>query len=196
MIYIWALIVGVYESIWRRTHGGGPISDWYKKHVQPWLKINGRVIETILNLGVFFCVGFFLRHLVWWQAIIFDLIVWAFWDITFGMYMGIGMHPYPDEKDRDEYKRQYPVVWILDAIFKDDGDPIYGRYGMVYDFCGMWIRFTYPLVPLLFLPTFTPWLLCLGLLTAINYYLNVWVWKWWDAEYTTGFMAGVFFVLL
>lgn len=196
MLYFWSVLVGLYEAIWRRSHGGGLIHDWYDKYIKPIIHINYRIPSVIVNTAVFFCVGFFLRHLVWWQAAIFALIVWAFWDISFGMYMGIGNHPYPDHEDKEEYKRQYPVVWILKFIFKDDHDPMWGRYGIAYDFCGMWIRFTYPLIPLLFLPTFTPWLLILGLSIAVCYTLDVWVLDWWDAELSSGFIAGLTFVLL
>lgn len=196
MLIVYAVIFGIFEAIWRRTHGGGIIHDWYDKYIKPWLKINARVFDALINCIAIFCLGIGLRGLVWWQAGIFMLLVWLFWDITFGMYMGIGMHPYPNDKDKDEYEHQYPVVWILNLLFSDSHDPIWGRYGIAYDFCGMWLRYTYPLIPLLFLPTFTPWMLLLGLLVAICYYINVWVWRWCNAEITAGFLAGLFFVLL
>lgn len=192
---IYSMVIGVYEAIWRRSHGGGLIHDWYNKYIKPWLKINYRIPSIIVNSVVMFCLGFGLRGLVWWQSGIFALIIWAFWDISFGMYMGIGMHPYPDEKDKDEYDRQYPICWLLNLIFPDNHNSTWGRYGIAYDFCGMWLRFTYPLIPLLFLG-FSPWILTLGLIVAINYYLNVWILRWWDAEIMSGFFAGLFFVLL
>lgn len=192
---ICALLFGIYESIWRRTHGGGPIKKWYQKYIRPWLKINERTFDWILNYPLIFCIAFLDRDMIWWKAIIATLIMWAFWDISFGMYMGIGNHPYPNDEDKDEYDRQYPICWILNLIFPDNHNQTWGRYGIVYDFCGMWLRYTYPLIPLLFIG-FSPWILTLGLIVAINYYLNVWVWKWWDAEYTSGFITGLFFVLL
>lgn len=196
MLFLYAIMFGVFEAIWRRSHGGGLFHDWYDKWIKPWLKVNYRIPSVIVNSTAIFCLGLGLRGLVWWQAGLFALAVWAFWDITFGMYMGIGMHAYPNDEDKAEYKRQYPVVWVLDAIFKDNHDPAWGRYGVAYDFCGMWLRYTYPLVLFLFLPTFTPWILVLGLLVAICYYINVWVFEWCNSEITAGFLAGLFFVLL
>lgn len=196
MLIVYACVIGVYEAIWRRSHGGGLVHIWYDKYVKPWLKINYRIPSVLVNSTVIFCLGLGLRGLMWWQAGIFALVVLAFWDITFGMYMGIGMHPYPNDEQKSEYKRQYPVVWLLDLIFTDSHDPTTGRYGIWYDFCGMWLRFTYPLIPLLFLPSFSPWILSLGLIVAICYYINVWVLNWCNAEITAGFFAGLFFVLL
>lgn len=195
-IILYAILFGVFEAIWRRSHGGGLFHDWYDKWIKPWLKVNYRIPSVIVNSTAIFCLGLGLRGLVWWQAGLFALAVWAFWDITFGMYMGIGMHSYPSAEDKAEYKRQYPVVWILDLLFSDSHDPILGRYGIAYDFCGMLLRFTYPLILLLFLPTFTSWMLSLGLLIAVCYYINVWIWQWFDAELAAGFLAGCFFVLL
>mgnify|MGYP003291823070 CR=1 FL=1 len=193
---IYGIVIGIYEGIWRRAHGGGlGIHDWYDKYIKPWLKLHARIIDWICNYPLLFCIAFFYKGMVWWHAAIATLIMWAFWDITFGMYMGIGMHPYPDKEDKDEYDRQYPICWLLNLIFPDNHNPTWGRYGIAYDFCGMWLRFTYPLIPLLFLG-FSPWILTLGLIVAINYYLDVWVLKWWDAEIMSGFFTGLFFVLL
>lgn len=194
--FLYACLFGVYEAIWRRSHGGGLLHDWYDRWIKPWLKVNYRIPSVIVNSVCVWELGFGLRGLEWWQAGLFALVVWAFWDITFGMYMGIGRHPYPDAEDKAEYDRQYPVVWILNAVFKDSHDPIWGRYGAAYDFCGMWLRFTYPLVPLLFLPTFTPWMLVLGLVVALCYYVENWACSWLNEEITAGFFAGLFFVLL
>ena len=195
LLFVYAIIFGLFEAFWRRSHGGGLFHDWYDKWIKPWLKINYRIPSVIVNSIAIFCLGVGLRGMIWWQAGLFALVVWAFWDVTFGMYMGIGMHPYPGDEDKAEYDRQYPVVWILNSLFSDSHDPIYGRYGIWYDFCGMWLRFTYPLIPLLFLPTFSPWILALGLLVAICYYVNVWMFDWCNSELTAGFAAGMLFAL-
>lgn len=197
---LFAVSIAVFEAVWRRSHGGGLFHDVWDKYVYPYIKVNYRIPSVLVHLAVWFSVGMWMRDMEWWMAAAFSLVLWAFWDITFGMYMGIGCHDYPSDEDKREYARQYPVVWVLDYLlpFSDSHDPIWGKYGVCYDFCGMWLRFTYPAIPLVvFMPeVFSPWLLAIGLIVAVNYYVAMWVWSWWNTELASGFFAGLFFTLI
>lgn len=200
MLYLYSLVVGIYEAIWRRSHGGGLIHDWYDKWIKPWLKINYRIPSVIINSIVVFELAYGLRQLVQWQSLIVVGLVWLFWDYTFGMYMSIG-RPFGrtiTDDDKEEYAKAW-FDWILRLVF-----PYKMWYGAWYDFAGMWIRFTFPLVPLCFMPSFTLWILLLGAIVPICYWLEIYLheqfpktlsWKLLNSELMSGFAAGIFLTL-
>lgn len=200
MIYLYSVVVGIYEAIWRRSHGGGLIHDWYDKWIRPWLKINYRIPSVLVNSIVVFELSFGLRHLSWWQSGVATLLVWLYWDYTFGMYMSIG-RPFGREitdDDKKEYAKAW-FDWILRAVF-----PKSMWYGAWYDFIGMVIRFTFPVIPLAFIPSFTPWIISLGIFVPLCYWFEIFCHETWpktinwpllNSELMSGFITGVAFVL-
>lgn len=153
-----------FESVWRRTHGGGPISNWFNKYVSPWLfGLTARVFFTTLNLIAVACLGLFYKDLVWWKAAVLVGSVWVYWDASFGMYMDIGRKQPVSSDDRRCY-RNTPFNWVLHWIFPDDM-----QYGKTYDFVQMWFRYTWPLVLVPAFGVASWWILSLGLAVAATY---------------------------
>lgn len=190
---------GIFESLWRRWFGGGlsKLSDWWEKHIK-WLSL--RLIKHAINISALFCAMFFWRNMTWYWSIYAALVMQIlFWTMTFGMYFDIGRHGKPvTEEDIKAYNKPW-FSFILNWCFTEE------RYTDFYDYCGMMIRFTWPLLLMFWLPTFNSGILFLGPLVALVYGLG-WVMKDKNllkklgpteiAEFAAGFMTGAYIGIL
>jgi hypothetical protein len=191
--------VAVFESAWRRTYGGGCIATWWNNC--KWIKwLNIRFVCTILNLILIFSICQWIRGLVWyWSLSVAVIIQFLYWALGHGPYFDIGRGGPPDDKMLKRYNKMF-YHYILDWCFPEEH-----RYSHFYDFCGMWLRYTWMLLLILIVPTFNIGLLNLGTIVAIVYGLCH-VAKDKDlikkikstglAEYIVGFITGLFLVLV
>jgi len=188
-----ALGFGVYESLWRRWFGGKELPKWLK-----WM--DRRFVKHCINTVALFSVCFFVRGLAWYwsayAALVFQIL---FWTTTFGMYFDIGRSGRPiTEYDIEEYNKSW-FSPILNWFFSEKQ-----RYTPFYDYIGMFIRFTSPLLLLFWLPSFNSGLLFLGTIVSVVYGLG---WTLFEkgkltktgptelAEYLSGFFAGLYWVV-
>jgi len=200
MTILYAICYSVFESIWRRTQGGGHFKRFYEKFIYPWLRIKSRFFFTTLNLAVAFCMAFFALNLSLWPSLMFVLSVELFWDMSFGMYMDMGRKYPPTENDIKDYN-DTPLNFVIDWFFKKDD-----RYGKTYDSFAMTFRYTWPLIIMPLAGACSWWILLLGPLVSFSYELG-WIlyerfgFKVDDAptclsEYMAGAFAGFLWIIL
>lgn len=167
MEWYWVLLAGIgfgaFESVWRRWFGGGFEYRWLK-----WC--DHRPIKHAVNIAAIFAVVHFLKGASWrwslYAALVMQLL---FWTLTFGMYFDIGRAGRPvTEDDIKAYNKPW-FAPILNWAFPDEH-----RYTPFYDYMGMFIRFTWPLLLVFWMPQFDSGLLMLGTIVAISYGLG-WV---------------------
>ena len=161
-----AICYSVFESVWRRTQGGGHIKRFYEKFIYPWLKVKSRFVFTALNLVVAACIAFFMKKLSWWQASLFVLSIELFWDMSFGMYMDMGRSYPPTPADIEDYKKT-PFNFIIEWLM-----PKETWYWKWFDRIAMAFRYTWPLLLLPFIQSNTFFILLLGPLVACGYELS------------------------
>ena len=149
----------IYESLWRRLYGGW-ISDWWKSHIK-WIK--PRAVYTIINLFAVFAIGFWFRNMEWYWAVCLSILIEIFWSLAHGPWFDIGAGGEPDDKMKKRYNKMF-YHYILDWAFPDSE-----HYKAFYDFCGMYLRYSWMLIPICFLPTFNFGIMYLGVLVAITY---------------------------
>lgn len=188
-----AIGFGIFESIWRRWFGG-----WEWKWLGPF---DRRFIKHIVNIAALFSVCYFIKNLSWQWSIYTTLVMQIlFWTLTFGMYFDIGRGGRPvTEEDIDAYNKPW-FAKFLNWCFPDEY-----RYTPFYDFCGMMIRFTWPLALVFFVPTFNFGILMLGEFVALAYGLG-WVMREKNVmkkvgptcfgEIASGFLTGLMFILI
>lgn len=149
-----------FESIWRRAFGDDGFGLPILKH---------RIVLHIINVAALFSYMFFVKGFNPYVAVYCALALQiCFYTLSF--YSGFDMgHSYPpSQKEIDDYGL---IGKILDKIFPQDK-----WYKYQYDFCFMWIRYTYPL--LLVVYWFNPLFLLVGLVVASGYALG-WHYKPW-----------------
>jgi len=199
MIYVVALCMMIFESLWRRNYGGGLLAPIWKK--TKWLKwLNFRFVLTILNIAVIGGIGYHFRLMEWYWSLTMAAVYMIYWCLAHGPWFDCGRDEHPSEKMIERYNK----VWfapILNWCFSEEH-----RYGHFYDFCGMLIRYTWPLFFIIFLPTcHTIGILLLGELVAITYSLchvarercvvkNIGSTEL--AEFIVGGITGLFIVLI
>lgn len=188
-----ALGFGVFESIWRRWFGGG--FD-YK-----WLKLfNHRMLKHAINIGAIFSVLFFLKDMSWYWSLYAAVVIQClYWTMRFAMYFDIGHHHRTPTEEDIKY---YNSVWfapILNWCFAEEY-----RYTAFYDYLGMFIRYTWPLLLVFWLPVFNSGILALGTIVAMSYGIG---WVGYDknlikkigptefGEFVSGFMTGVLVIV-
>ncbi len=158
----WILLIGLgfgaFESVWRRWFGGG--------FNYPWLKwCDHRFLKHLVNIGAIFALMFFLRGMAWQWSIYVALVTQIlFWTMTFGMYFDIGRGGRPvTEEDIEAYNKPW-FSKILNWLFPDEY-----RYTPFYDYMGMFVRFTWPLLLVFWIHPFNSGLIFLGTAVAVAY---------------------------
>ncbi len=197
MNWYWVVLIalgfGIFESIWRRWFGGG---FEYK-----WLKIlDHRMIKHCINICAIFALLFFLKDMAWYWSLFAALVIQClFWTLRFSVYFDIGHKHTPLT---EEEIKEYDAMWyapVLNWCFAKEY-----RYTAFYDYLGMFLRYTWPLFLVIWLPAFNSGLLALGTLVAIAYGIG---WVGYDkslikkigptefGEFVSGFMTGLLLVL-
>lgn len=197
MDWYWILAIGLcfgaFESVWRRWFGGGFEYSWLK-----WC--DHRFLKHCVNVAAIFSVAFFLRGMSWqWSLYVALVMQILFWTLTFGMYFDIGHKGRPTtEEDIKAYNKPW-FSHLLNWLFPDEY-----RYTPFYDYLGMFIRFTWPLLLVFWLHPFNSGLIFLGSVVAMAYGIG---WVCFDkaiikkigatelGEFVSGFATGMYLVL-
>lgn len=132
----------VFEAIWRRFYGG-------------WLSdipvISSRAFQTILNCIVLFCVLFFLLGLSWWvSAIVLSVVQFLYYAKGHGAMFDLGHHDKSDPAMLERYERQWGYKLVCKLFPKEQW------YGYWFDFSLLLIRYTLPLLALVWVKWWIP----------------------------------------
>lgn len=134
-----------------------------------------------------------------WTAIAVTIVEGLHWSLGHGPYFDLGRGGIPDEKMKKRYNKMF-YHYILDWCFPEEE-----KYGTFYDFCGMLLRYTWPLLLLWVVPSYNLSVSVLGELIAVAYAV-CWVAK--DkkllkklgatelGEYIAGGLTGLFLMLV
>lgn len=188
-----AIAACAFESVWRRWFGGGFKSETYKF-------LDRRIIKHIVNIVFIFAIMYWVRGLdILWTVITVGIMEGLYWSLGHGPYFDLGRGGMPDEKMKKRYNKMF-YHYILDWCFSEEE-----RYTTFYDFCGMLIRYTWPLLLMWIVPGFNLGITVLGELVAVAYAV-CWVAR--DkkllkklgatdlGEYIAGGLTGLFLVLV
>lgn len=148
---IWKILFVPFESVWRRAFGDDGFNLPILKH-----RIVLHIINVLALFGYMFYIKEFNPYVAGYCALALQI---CFYTLSF--YSGFDMgHSYPpSQKEIDDYGW---IGKILDKIFPENK-----WYKYQYDFCFMWIRYTWPL--LLVVYWFNPLFLLVGLVVASGY---------------------------
>ena len=140
-----------FESIWRRAFGDDGFGLPILKH---------RIVLHILNVIVLFAFLVGIKGFGYYEAGYCVIVIEGlFYSSTFYAGFDLG-HSYPPSPE--EIKAYGIIGRILEKIFPKDK-----WYKKGFDFCFMTIRYTYPIVMIVY--WFKLWILIIGLLVACSY---------------------------
>ena len=134
----------VFNLGWRRWFGAGFKNTWLG---------NLRGVQCIVYLIVTALMAYFLEPLaIWWHNLIFAIVFAGysyvqFWSRFHGAFFDIGRDTQPNISRYNEHWQHYVCDWIC-------GDH---KYGFLYDFIYMGIRYTLPTVTLFVLGFIPVW---------------------------------------
>lgn len=167
-------------AIWRRWFGGG-----YK---ETWLG-NNRAIQCIVFIVLNFLllllnedvINFIEQHtdslyLKYGFIAVLDVYLYAqFWSRGHGAPFDIGRNKNPSAETIKRYNARWyhiPCDWLFNKWLKASDS----KYGFLYDFLYMGLRYTCPMIPLAFIS----WqFLCVGLTVSPIY---AFCWTLWEQE--------------
>lgn len=123
---------------------------WYGGCLEAYKILCNRGVQTICMLAVFMSI--YLFDLSSWQnwlgaAIVSCWLQFQFWSRGHGACFDIGRGTPSEETIRRYNERWYhvPTDWLFDEVFKVPGN----KYGFMYDFIYMGLRYTCPMVPMM-----------------------------------------------
>lgn len=129
---------------------GAFLRRWYGGCLEAYKILCNRGVQTICMLAVFMSI--YLFDLSSWQnwlgaAIVSCWLQFQFWSRGHGACFDIGRGTPSEETIRRYNERWYhvPTDWLFDEVFKVPGN----KYGFMYDFIYMSLRYTCPMVPMM-----------------------------------------------
>ncbi len=129
---------------------GAFLRRWYGGCLEAYKILCNRGVQTICMLAVFMSI--YLFDLSSWQnwlgaAIVSCWLQFQFWSRGHGACFDIGRGTPSEETIRRYNERWYhvPTDWLFDEVFKVPGN----KYGFMYDFIYMGLRYTCPMVPMM-----------------------------------------------
>ena len=135
MKFLICVLMVLLNSWWRRWFGGGFKNTWLG---------NKRGVQCIVYLLFTTAVAYLIGPLtIWWHNLIFALVFAGysyvqFWSRFHGAFFDIGRDTNPNIPRYNEHWQHYVCDWIC-------GDH---KYGFLYDFIYMALRYTLPTVTL------------------------------------------------
>lgn len=197
------MVEAAFYALWRRWFGGGFKNTWLG---------NNRAVQCVVFLASFTGLMYLHTHYEWWICVLSAAFLYCqFWARGHGACFDIGRGQYDETTIKRYNARWYhvPCDWLLKN----------NKYGFLYDFLYMGLRYTCPMIlfyalgciPLLTgstTPLFTPWVIAIGASVSPLYALcwtlkerEDWLFqKHWSvsgatnlAEYLAGFVFGLIF---
>ena len=146
---IFKILYALFMGFWRDLFG----KDGYNLPV-----LKNRFVEHIIAFIATFCLCFFVKDIKWWWSAWIAVWVQIEWSLGHGACYDVGTHGKPDEKMIKRYEKMVGYKLLCKIFPKDEW------YSFGFDFILLAIRYTYPLIPIVF--WFNPVLLTLGLIVS------------------------------
>lgn len=131
---------------------GAFLRRWYGGCLGAYKILRNRGVQTVCMLAVFMSI--YLFDWSSWQnwlgaAIVSCWLQFQFWSRGHGACFDIGRGTPSEETIRRYNERwyHYPVDWLFDKAFKVPDS----KYGFMYDFVYMGLRYTCPMIPMMLL---------------------------------------------
>lgn len=154
MKILFDLLYVVFMGVWR---------DCFGKNGWDLPIIKHRVVQHIIAFIATFCLAFFNHDVHWfWSLYLAGILQGLVWSSGHGAYYDIGTVK-PDERMKERYEETLGHR-VLDLICPESM-----KYGMVYDFIGMTLRYGLPFI--LLLPVLKWTCLFTGVLIAVDYFI-------------------------
>ena len=127
---------------------GAFLRRWFGGCLADYKILNSRGVQTAAMLAVFLSIYLhdFSSWLNWLAAIVVSCwLQFQFWSRGHGACFDIGRGT-PTAETISRYNERwyhYPVDWLFDRLFKAE------KYGFMYDFIYMFLRYTCPMIPMM-----------------------------------------------
>lgn len=150
---------------------GGFLRRWFGGACESIFILKNRGVQTLFMILTFLSI--YLTDYKDWKDWIFALTVscwlqFIFWSIGHGPGFDEGRGEYPNEETIKRYQKYY--LNVIPDWFADKG--FYSYYGVGYDFTWMFVRYTFPMIPMAFLN----WHYLLIGMSISPIYLFCWEW--------------------
>ena len=155
--------------------------------------LKNRFVQHVLGFLATLSLCVLTKGIVWYWAVWIAVWVQIYWAIGHGFAYDLSTHGEPDEEMLKRYKKAVGYKFV--CKFFDEKD----WYTFGFDFILLTIRYTYPLIPIVY--WFGPVLLSLGLVISGLYALYrycpyVRTKRLLDVEIWAGFATGLFISFL
>ena len=120
---------------------------WYGGALEKIPVLNNRALQTGFMIGLFLNIYVADWHNWFWPLVISLLLQFEFWSRGHGCCFDLGNGGKPDEATIARYEQRWyhkPCDWLAKKRF-------FGYYSTRYDFMYMTLRYTCPMIPLMFL---------------------------------------------
>lgn len=155
--------------------------------------LENRFVQHVLGFLATFSLCLLTKKIDWYWAIWIAVWVQIYWAIGHGFAYDLSTHGEPDEEMLKRYKKAVGYKFVCKIFDKKDW------YGMCFDFILLSIRYTWPLLAIVY--WFGPVLLTLGLVVASLYLIYrycpyVRSKRLLDVEIWAGMAVGLFIAFL
>lgn len=120
---------------------------WYGGALEKIPVLNNRALQTGFMIGLFLNIYVADWHNWFWPLVISLWLQFEFWSRGHGYCFDLGNGGKPDEATIARYEQRWyhkPCDWLAKKRF-------FGYYSTRYDFMYMTLRYTCPMIPLMFL---------------------------------------------
>ncbi len=120
---------------------------WYGGALEKIPVLNNRALQTGFMIGLFLNIYVTDWHNWFWPLVISLWLQFEFWSRGHGCCFDLGNGGKPDEATIARYEQRWyhkPCDWLAKKRF-------FGYYSTRYDFMYMTLRYTCPMIPLMFL---------------------------------------------
>ena len=155
--------------------------------------LKSRFVQHVLAFAMTFVLCFFDKHIQWWWCLWIALWVQIEWACGHGCCYDVGTHGEPDEAMIKRYEKMVGYKVLCKIFPKDEW------YSFGFDFILLTIRYTYPLIPIVY--WFNPVFLTLGLIISSLYAIYRYCTffrkhRLLDVEIWAGFALGLYIAFL
>lgn len=145
---------------------------WYGGALEKIPVLNNRALQTGFMIGLFLNIYVADWHNWFWPLVISLWLQFQFWSRQHGVCFDLSRGGYPDETTLKRYNNYWwhiPCDWMADKGF-------YPYYGLGYDFTYMLLRYTCPMIPMMF---FDWKYILIGLAISPIY---LFCWEWYESK--------------
>jgi hypothetical protein len=154
---------------------GGCLRRWFGGALEDHKILGNRGVQTVAMIGAFLSI--YVTDVTDWKNWLVAIAVscwlqFQFWSRQHGVCFDLSRGGYPDETTLKRYNNYWwhiPCDWMADKGF-------YPYYGLGYDFTYMLLRYTCPMIPMMF---FDWKYILIGLAISPIY---LFCWEWYESK--------------